>query len=447
MGRGYIGKYGNGAPATNTAAPSCANYALMEGLTSSGPTDERVRYGGCDDSDDSGMLKYVSFRYGGKVLGLGSELNGLSLGGVGQATEIDYLEIMNNVDDGIEAWGGKVDLKHFAVWNSGDDSLDLDHGYRGRAQFGLVVQGYSVNAPSGSGVCDSMLEADGAAKPDAQPVTRTALFNMTMIGQPFSGKRAFKYRDGAGVQILNSIIMNAGEAVVRNDGSDNEATDGQFGYGYNGTLSFLATWSTDSNVYPLLNPFADPSGAYTAQVTGKVNMIADSVFYANDHAAAYTTANTVGVFSAANQNVKATTTPIVAIERAPVQTLTGVDIAQVIRLDPRAANDALSAASLPPSNGFFEQVAYRGAFGPDENWLCGWSAADQYGFLAPPPTGCEVTVCFGDVDGSEEVDLGDVAYILLEYGVCVDCDVDLDGTDEVDFGDVALILLALGPCS
>ncbi|MFZ4467149.1 MAG: hypothetical protein ACOYO7_08850, partial [Phycisphaerales bacterium] len=137
MGNGYIGKYGNGAPAGNTATPNAANFANMEGLVATGATDTRVRYGGGNDQDDSGTLRYASFRYGGKVVGIGTELNGISLGGVGQGTEIDHVEIMNNVDDGIEIWGGKVDLKYFSIWNIGDDSFDLDHGWRGRAQFGL----------------------------------------------------------------------------------------------------------------------------------------------------------------------------------------------------------------------------------------------------------------------------------------------------------------------
>ena len=449
MGRGYIGKYGNGAPSTNTAAPNAGNYANMEGLVASGTSDERVRYGGGDDNDDSGILSYVSFRYGGKVVALNTELNGLSLGGVGQATEIDHVEIMNNVDDGIEIWGGKVDLKYFTIWNIGDDSLDVDHGWRGRAQFGLIVQGYSVNAASGSGVCDSMIEADGAAKSDAQPVTTAALYNMTLIGQPLSAKRAVKYRDGARLQINNSIIMQAGEAVVRNDNTDGEATDGQTGYGHNGTLSFNATWTTDFNVYSTVNPFAAPASAYTAQEWGKLNQITDTVFFGNAHPSAYTTANSVGVFGAGNNNVQATSAemPIAAITRGPTQTLTTVQIQPVLSLDPRASNAALTAVRLPPDNGFYAQVSYRGAFGPDENWLCGWTAADQYGFSVAPPNGCVSNVCFGDLDGSLEVDTGDVAFVLLDYGPCPGCSADIDGTGEVDFGDVALVLLSTGPCS
>ena len=445
-GRAYIGKYGNGAPSTNTAAPSAGNFANMEGLVASGPTDTRTRYGGGDDNDDSGILSYTSFRYGGKVVGLGNELNGLSLGGIGRGTEIDHIEIMNNVDDGIEIWGGTVDLKYFTIWNVGDDSFDLDHGWRGRGQFGLIVQGYSLNAASGSGVCDSMIEIDGAAKSDAQPVTTVALYNMTLIGQPLSAKRAIKYRDNARLQLNNSIVMNAGEAVVRNDNSDNEATDGETGYGYNGTLSFTSTWTTNFNVYSTVNPFANPAAFYTAQSSGKLNQITDTVFYQNLHPSAYTTANSVGVFGAGNNNVQATTLPVAGITRGPSQTLTGTVIQPVLSLDPRAANDALASVSQAPNNGFYTPVAYRGAFGPSENWLCGWTAADQYGFNVAPPGGCVVATCFGDIDGSLEVDNGDVAFALLDFGVCGGCPTDLDGTGEVDFGDVALILLSTGPC-
>ena len=444
MGRGYIGKYGNGAPDTNTAAPNAGNYANMEGLVASGVGDTRTRYGGGDDQDDSGSLRYTSFRYGGRVIGLGTELNGLSLGGVGQGTEIDHIEIMNNVDDGIEIWGGKVDLKYFSIWNIGDDSLDIDHGWRGRAQFGLIVQGYSLNAPSGSGVCDSMIEIDGAAKSDAQPVTTTSLSNLTLIGQPLSGKRAIKYRDGARMQLHNSIIMNAGEAVVRNDNTDGEATDGQTGYGHNGTLTFAQTWTTNWNVYSTVNPFANPAQAYTAQTSGKLNQIRDTVFFSNIHPSAYTEANAQGVFAAGNSNVQSTALPIVAITRGPNQALSGTVIQPVTSLDPRAAGDALAAVAPPPNNGFFTPVTYRGAFGPDENWLCGWTAAAQYGFSVTPPGGCSAP-CPGDLTDNGVVDGIDLSQILAAWGASgVPADINDDGT--VNGLDLSVVLAGWGEC-
>ena len=66
------------------------------------------------------------------------------MGALGRNTQIDHIEIMNNVDDGIEIWGGTVSLKYVAIWNIGDDSFDCDQGWRGRAQFGLIVQGTPV---------------------------------------------------------------------------------------------------------------------------------------------------------------------------------------------------------------------------------------------------------------------------------------------------------------
>lgn len=100
----------NGRP--NTKIPDGLNEKQMEGLVASFPGDTKVLYGGDNDDDDSGTINYLSIRYGGRVVGLGNELNGLSLGGIGRATDIQFVEIMNNVDDGIEIWGGAVNLKY-----------------------------------------------------------------------------------------------------------------------------------------------------------------------------------------------------------------------------------------------------------------------------------------------------------------------------------------------
>ena len=63
------------------------------------------------------------------------------IGGVGRDTDIDYVEVMNNIDDGIEIWGGAVNLKYINIWNVGDDSFDVDEGWRGKAQFAFALQG------------------------------------------------------------------------------------------------------------------------------------------------------------------------------------------------------------------------------------------------------------------------------------------------------------------
>ncbi|MFO0963953.1 MAG: hypothetical protein U0625_13755 [Phycisphaerales bacterium] len=443
MGRAYIGKYGQGAVSTNTAAPNANNYANMEGLTASGPDDTRTRYGGGNDNDNSGTFRYVSLRYGGKVVGLGNELNGLSLGGIGRGTIIDHIEIMNNVDDGIEIWGGTVDLKYVNIWNIGDDSLDIDQGWRGRAQFGLLVAGYSIpGAAAGSGFPDSLIEMDGAEKSDAQPVSTFNIWNFTCIGQPLTSRDGTKWRDNARGQFHASIFMDIAKEVVRNDNTDGESTGGQTGYGFNGTLSWANTWTTNYNVYSTVNPFANPAAAYTAQVSGKLIEYTDSVFFRNNNAAAYTEANARGVFAAANNNVQATLMPIVSMTRGANVISGTMVVANVISIDPRAANNAVTSVTSAPANGYFDPVTYRGAFSTQDNWLCNWTAADAFGFVVKPAGVC--SICDADLSGDNIVGGADLGLLLGNWGNAGAGDLNNDGI--VNGADLGVMLGAWGAC-
>ena len=396
MGAGFVSE---NATVGNTAVPSASNVAAMEGLVAGFPGDTKVLYGGGFDDDDSGTIKYVSLRYGGKVIALANELNGLSLGGIGRETDIHHVDIMNNVDDGIEIWGGTVNLKYFSIWNVGDDCFDVDQGWRGKAQFGLLVQGYSVNAVQGSGVGDNCFEVDGAEDSNWQPVTTTTIYNCTVIGQPVDGDHGTAWRDNARVQYRNCIFMDLGERLV---GFDNVDGDGANGYGFSGTLSWANTWTTAYNAVPAhANDFpAGPhSEHYPAQTSGKLAEIKDSVFFRNLFATAYTEATTVGVFAGGNNNVLI---PGFAVADEPVQTLNrgpavvrgGKTMVPVIGLDPRPAGPAVTSVATAPADGFFTSARYRGAF-DCHNWLTGWTAADAFGFVisnprldcTPAPTG------------------------------------------------------------
>jgi hypothetical protein len=231
---------------------------------------------------------------------------------------------------------------------------------------------------------------------------------------------------------------------VRNDNSDNEATDGQTGYGYNGTLTFAQTWTTDFNVYSLVNPFTTnptPAEAYSSLDGGKLSQLRDTVFYNNLHSAAYTQANTLNVFASANDNVIATQLPIAGITRGPTQILTGTSIQPVIGLDPRAANAALVAVAPPPPNGFYLPVSYRGAFGPNDNWMCGWTAASQYGYTQS--TGC-VSPCPPDLDADRMVGGSDLTIMLGAWGASGAADLNFSGT--VEGADLTILLGAWGSC-
>lgn len=389
MGRGYISE--NAVPG-NVPAPNAANIAPMEGLQAGlGIPQSAVQYGGGNDEDDSGSISYLSIRYGGNVIALNNELNGLSLGGIGSETDIDHVEIMNNVDDGIEIWGGCVNLKYISIWNIGDDSLDIDQGYRGKVQFGLIVQGASLDGSQGSGVGDNAIETDGAEDSDWQPRTRTTMYNMTVVGQPLSGDGGTAWRDNAGVQYRNSIWMDLGEQLVRFDDDDGDQANG---YGHNGTLTWADHWTTADTVTPVVNEAANPGDFYKTQFGGNICEIKDSVFFRNLAPNAYTEATARGVLNAANNNVVPAGTldsdaPVTAITRGPLQVLGGLNQIQVTFLDPRPANEALTSVSAAPNDGFFTAANYRGAFAPaanaGDNWLCGWSASDAFGFT---PGGC-----------------------------------------------------------
>jgi hypothetical protein len=171
--------------------------------------------------------------------------------------------------------------------------------------------------------------------------------------------------------------MDCGEKVVRFDNVDG---DGANGYGHNGTLSWAQTWTTPYTTFSTVNAPANPAAFYTAQSSGNLAEISNSVFYNNND---YAEADARGVFAAANNNVKEPSTmPIRSITRASAVVKGGKIQEQVVSLDPRPAGDALSSSSFAPRDGFFSQANFRGAFRPGSNWLIGWSASDAFGFLA-----------------------------------------------------------------
>lgn len=114
--------------------------------------DTNGRYGGTAADDNSGVIKYVSIRHGGAEIAEGSEINGLTLGGVGTGTTIENIEVYNNSDDGIEFFGGTVNVKNVLIYSVGDDALDVDQSYAG------TVDNFVVYVDGGS---DEGLEIDG----------------------------------------------------------------------------------------------------------------------------------------------------------------------------------------------------------------------------------------------------------------------------------------------
>lgn len=138
-------------------APVSFNNDLTEAQIEGIPvSDINGLYGGSIPTDNSGIFKYVSIRHGGAEIGEGNEINGLTLGGVGSGTTLDNVEVVANVDDGIEFFGGMVNATNLLVWGQGDDGLDIDQAYAGTIDNALVVltaasdHGLEIDGPEGN---------------------------------------------------------------------------------------------------------------------------------------------------------------------------------------------------------------------------------------------------------------------------------------------------------
>ncbi|MCB2221176.1 MAG: hypothetical protein KQI35_12330 [Bacteroidetes bacterium] len=135
----------------NAPISADASPAQIEGIP---PSDQNGLYGGNNGTDNSGVIRYVSIRHGGANIGEGNEINGLTLGGVGSETVIENVEIVSNQDDGIEWFGGTVNVKNAIVWNTGDDAIDTDQSWGGTLDNFIVVnpgdECFELDGPEGS---------------------------------------------------------------------------------------------------------------------------------------------------------------------------------------------------------------------------------------------------------------------------------------------------------
>lgn len=178
------------------------------------PSDTNGLYGGNIPDDNSGSITYISIRHGGSNIGEGNEINGLTLGGVGSGTVIDNVEVIANQDDGIEWFGGTVNVTNALVWNSGDDALDTDQAWSGTMDNFILICGSET---------DHALEIDG---PEGSFIDRHNVKNGSVKGHPASELGDF--RDGA-----NGVFEN----IYFFGFSDPATTDGRGDFSISGDKS------------------------------------------------------------------------------------------------------------------------------------------------------------------------------------------------------------------
>ena len=412
LGRAFV------ANAT-TSGPDATRQIQIEGLNAAG---QLGFYGNCAgiggtncDDDDSGSMSYVSVRFGGFNLSLNNEINGLTLGGVGRETDIHHIEVFQNKDDGFEMFGGTVNLRNLASIRGGDDGIDYDEGWRGKAQFVFVLQGTTVeNSDKGA-------EQDGGNGGDtSQPRAIPTIANATYIG--LSGNKAFTgddintalhFRDNAGGRYYNSFIADfGGAALIVEGGATDCAAAGSSG------ARALASYTPDNDIYlppdsefelELRNNTFYCIGNADDVPTGQCSVSgADCCTTANCGGAGGTCVDRgddfggdaskihrdIGTFSNAafvNQYLPCGTAPIRDLLRANGG---GGNPDPVVRIDPRAApGGALDNAAVHDvgADGVIQPTAFRGAFGPTENWLSGWASTDRFGMIAACGSGAPAT--------------------------------------------------------
>lgn len=221
---------------------------VVEGLELSGaPLADRV-FGGVDPHDNSGTLTFASVRHAGDEIGANSELNCISLGGVGDATTISHVECYANFDDGFEWFGGTVNADHLVATWIGDDSFDVDQGYTGVNQFMFAMKPtFNNNDTSayGSESGERICECDGddsnansrrdlgipADFDQCWPLSQPEWYNLTGIGGVAAGANpavsdadppgaeddGLLLRNGFGGKMFNVVVVNTGDGVAGGD--------------------------------------------------------------------------------------------------------------------------------------------------------------------------------------------------------------------------------------
>jgi hypothetical protein len=234
-----------------------AQAVQIEGIPAS---DQNGLYGGTNATDNSGVLKYISIRHGGANIGEGNEINGLTLGGVGSGTVIENIEVVGNQDDGIEWFGGTVNVTNAIVWGAGDDAFDTDQAWAGTLDNFIVVAGAST---------DHAMEVDG---PEGTYLDGHTLRNGSIKGN--SDTELADFRDGARGTFENIYFFNF----------PNPAASGR------GDLSLSGAGSTDNFANSILN-FSN------LEITSEAGVVLSDVFKAGTDARATevaTGSNTVG---------------------------------------------------------------------------------------------------------------------------------------------------------
>jgi hypothetical protein len=199
--------------------------------------------GGTDNSDDSGVLRYVRIEFAGYPTAPNEELNSLTMAAVGAGTTIEYVQVLQGLDDSFEWFGGAVNGRYLVSYESADDHFDASEGYVGRNQFLIAFQSIRPEARPGlaGGVASDpqLIENDGcwaencaagdANRGASQPYTVPVFANFTLIGAPegawetTGGNYGMMLRRGTGGLYVNGVIARVSRSAISFRGEQTKA--------------------------------------------------------------------------------------------------------------------------------------------------------------------------------------------------------------------------------
>lgn len=378
----------NGAASLNTCNGSGTCEAEGEG--------DSGLYGGDDDTDSSGTMRYVQVKYAGNPITADDELNGIAFQGVGSGTELDFIQVHNGADDGVEFFGGTAQVKHLVVTGADDDSLDWTQGWRGKAQYVVIIQNPAQPAS------DQGIEADNFGDGnDFLPRAQPELSNLTIVGSRSKGGESdigILLREGTGANIWNAVVSDFGDACFDIDQDATFANAGSSATSLSGDLTIQSTLlGNDCNTV-----FKDDGNVFDleAYFTGQAN-------------------NVVGATTLSNNFING------------------------------SAENAVTATDVSAVNSFFDSVDFAGAVKSDaaaDNWTLNWT----YGLNPAPecPSGTTAnaggTVCTLAGTYTDDLRLVSGLDYQLSGKVVFGVDMGPDASSPLATGDAATLTIEPG---
>ncbi|XXF78440.1 hypothetical protein P2318_01405 [Myxococcaceae bacterium GXIMD 01537] len=330
------------APINVVTADGSPGTASIEGYPATQPG---IAYGGSDATHDCGELRYVRIEFAGFKLSSNNELNGLTAGGCGSKTVLDYIQVHKGNDDGVEMFGGTANLKHILITQPDDDGLDWDLGYSGKVQF-LIVQ---LNQDVGNFAFESDNNPNQPAA--ATPVSTPEVWNATLIGSNAAkaGKTqgGMHLKNGTAGRMNNLIVAHFTDWALDVDGvaTRERLTDSAHPLFIKSSL-FWDNKDDTTSIPTVANPQKDGAG----------KPIAGTDVTQFDEQTLVAPGNTYG-----NRVLDPQLTDALNLLKP--------------NFTPKTGSPALNpdnAAPLAGGDGFFEASRFVGAIGT-EDWTAGWT--------------------------------------------------------------------------